>query len=48
MQRREFGWRDFKESEVLEVVREFNGDKAPGREGFCVAFFHKCWEVLIY
>jgi hypothetical protein len=26
--------REFEESEVLEVVRNFNGDKAPGPDGF--------------
>jgi hypothetical protein len=26
--------REFEESEVLEVVRNFNGDKAPRTDGF--------------
>jgi hypothetical protein len=31
--------RVFEEQEVLEVVREMNGDKAPGLDGFSMAFF---------
>jgi len=31
---------------VWEVVRGLNGDKAPGLDGFTIAFFQKCWEVL--
>jgi hypothetical protein len=31
---------------VLEVVRDLNGDKALGPNGFFMAFFQKCWEVL--
>jgi hypothetical protein len=38
--------RDFEEQEVLEVVRDLNGDKAPGPDGFTMAFFQKCWGVL--
>jgi len=34
--------RDFEGSEVLEVVRDLNGDKAPGLDGFSTAFFQKC------
>jgi len=37
---------DFEEQEVWEVVREMNGDKTPGPDGFSMAFFHKCWGVL--
>jgi hypothetical protein len=28
------------------VVREMNGDKAPGLDGFFMACFQKCWEVM--
>jgi hypothetical protein len=28
------------------VLREMNGDKAPGPDGFSMAFFQKCWGVL--
>jgi hypothetical protein len=31
---------------VLGVVRESNGDKALGPDGFSIAFFQKCWEIL--
>jgi hypothetical protein len=37
--------RDFEE-QVWEVVRDLNGDKAPGPDGFTMAFSHKCWEVM--
>ncbi len=33
--------RDFEE-EVWDVIRELNGDKAPGPDGFTMAFFQKC------
>ena len=32
----------FEESEVLEVIKEFNGDKSPGPDGFSMAFFQAC------
>jgi hypothetical protein len=31
---------------MLEVVRNFNGDKAPGFDGFSIIFFQKYWEVI--
>jgi hypothetical protein len=31
---------------VWEVVREMNGNKAPGPDGFSMAFFQQCWGVL--
>ena len=34
--------REFEESEVFEVVKTLNGDKALG---FCWVFFQTCWEV---
>jgi hypothetical protein len=34
------------EEEVWEVVRKMKGDKAPGPDGFSMAFFQKCWEVI--
>jgi hypothetical protein len=37
---------EFEEQEVWEVVRNLNGDKAPGPDGFTMAFFQKCWVVL--
>ena len=36
----------FEESEVLEVIKEFNGDKSPGPDGFSMAFFQACWGIL--
>jgi len=38
--------RDFEESEVFEVVKTLNDDKAWGLDGFSLAFFQACWEVL--
>jgi hypothetical protein len=38
--------REFEECEVWEVVWNFNGDKAPRLDGFTMAFFQKCWEVI--
>jgi hypothetical protein len=31
--------RDFEENEVWEVVKGMEGDKAPGLDGFSMAFF---------
>jgi hypothetical protein len=31
---------------VWEVVRDLNGDKAQGPDGFTIAFFLRCWEVM--
>ena len=28
------------------VINGFNGDKAPGLDGFSVSFFQSCWSVL--
>jgi hypothetical protein len=36
----------FEESEVLEVVKGMNRDKAPGPYGFSMAFFQDCWDVI--
>jgi hypothetical protein len=38
--------RAFKEEEVRKVVFAMNGDKASGPDGFTMAFFQTCWEVL--
>ena len=38
--------KEFSEAEVIQVLREMEGDKAPGRDGFIMAFFHKCWIVV--
>jgi len=34
--------REFEEEEVRDVIRNLNGDKAPGPDGFTMAFFQKC------
>ena len=38
--------REFTEEEVRKVVKSMVGDKAPGPDGFSMAFFQACWEVL--
>ena len=38
--------RDFSKEEVIQVLQEMDGDKAPGPDGFIMAFFHKCWSVV--
>jgi hypothetical protein len=40
--------RDFEENEVWDVFRELNEDKAPSPNGFTMAFFQKCWNILKY
>uniref|UniRef100_A0A2N9J9F5 Reverse transcriptase domain-containing protein n=1 Tax=Fagus sylvatica TaxID=28930 RepID=A0A2N9J9F5_FAGSY len=37
---------DFTEEEVSEAVHNMNGDKAPGPDGFSLAFFQFCWSVV--
>jgi len=38
--------RDFGEQEERKVVKAMVGDKAPGLDGFSMAFFQTCWDVL--
>ena len=38
--------RRFEQEEVLRVVKEMEGDKAPGLDGFSLAFYHHCWGVV--
>ena len=38
--------RPFEEEEVFGVITDFHGDKAPGLDGFSMAFFQSCWSVL--
>ena len=38
--------RPFEESEIESVVQGCNGDKAPGPDGFSLAFFQRCWSVV--
>ena len=36
--------REFDKKEILVVLKEAEGDKAPGPDGFTMGFFQKCWE----
>jgi len=38
--------REFEEDEIWAIIPNFKGDKAPGLDGFSMAFFQKCWEIL--
>uniref|UniRef100_A0A2N9EHP5 Reverse transcriptase domain-containing protein n=1 Tax=Fagus sylvatica TaxID=28930 RepID=A0A2N9EHP5_FAGSY len=38
--------RPFDEDEIAKVVQGCNGDKAPGPDGFSLAFFQHCWSVV--
>ena len=42
------GWyeRQFDKEEILHAVRDLQGDKALGLDGFSMAFFHHCWQVV--
>jgi hypothetical protein len=36
----------FEEKKVFEVIKGTNRDKAPGLDGFSLAFFQDCWDVI--
>jgi hypothetical protein len=36
----------FEEREVREVIKGMDRDKVPGPDGFSMAFFKDCWEVV--
>jgi hypothetical protein len=38
--------RPFEEMEIEDVVLGCNGDKAPGSDGFSLAFFQHCWSSV--
>ena len=38
--------RPFDEEEVFRVINDFNGDKAPGPDGYSMAFFQSSWSIL--
>ena len=38
--------RDFSKEEVVKVLHEMEGDKAPSPDGFTMAFFQKYWSVV--
>jgi hypothetical protein len=35
----------FEEREVREVIKGMDRDKAPGSDGFSLAFYQDCWEM---
>ena len=36
----------FSEAEIYAALMGMNGDKAPGPDGFTVAFWQNCWEIV--
>ena len=38
--------RKFEREETLQVVRDLEGDKAPGLDAFTMVFYHLCWRVV--
>ena len=38
--------RPFDDVEGFGVVKDFEGDKAPGPDDFPMAFFQACWDVI--
>jgi len=36
----------FEKEEILSVIKNLEGDKAPGLDGFFMAFIHHCWRVV--
>ena len=38
--------RQFSEEEVVTALHQISGEKAPGPDGFTLAFFQQCWEVV--
>ena len=38
--------RDFEEEEVLEGIKQCDVDKAPGPDGYTMAFFNAFWETI--
>ena len=32
--------------EILESLHDMDGDKAPGPNGFTIAFFKFCWDIM--
>ena len=38
--------RPFEEEEAYGVIKDCNGDKSPGLDGFSMAFFQSCWDFL--
>ena len=44
----ERGWieRRFEKDEIIQVVRNMEGDKALGPDGFSMTIFYHCWRVV--
>jgi hypothetical protein len=38
--------RRFEKEEIVQVLKDFQGDKALVPDGFTMAFFEKCWRVV--
>ena len=38
--------RRFENEEIFRVVKELEGDKASGPDGFSMAFYHHCWGIV--
>ena len=38
--------RKFEREEILQVVGDLDGGKAPGPDGFTMTFYHHCWRVV--
>lgn len=36
----------FEAQEILESIKACAGDNAPGPDGFSMAFFGQCWEII--
>jgi hypothetical protein len=36
----------FTEEEVFGVIKDMARDKAPGLDGFSLAFFQSCWDIV--
>ncbi|KAL7170439.1 hypothetical protein ACSBR2_035337 [Camellia fascicularis] len=37
---------EFSEAEIEVAVKSYEGNKAPGRDGFNLILFQKCWKVI--
>ena len=38
--------RKFEREEIVQVVRDLEGDKATGLDGFTMAFYRHCWRLV--